>query len=190
MIFDQPVMVQMICSKPVEIKDSEGNLFYIAKPKNGKAVFNLPRGSYSIAQFLPIKVNKRRLYPYKLIRLPKKDRNLKAPKKFKLTFGENPSKATVNLIEGTVFFDKEFYSTLKRIEKDFILAHERAHYFYKGGTTKKEQVCDAFAANKLLTMGYNPSQIDAAQKNTLHSKGSKNRIKLNLKDLENVTESN
>lgn len=187
MIITKPSMLIYRGIEPVEIFDDTGSIFYIVKPKKGKAVFNLPKGTYYLKDFTKFQIKKGKLYQYPMIPLPKKDRNLKRPKKFKLTFGENPNKATVNLIDGTIFFDRNFYDSLNRTQKEFILAHELGHYFYKGGSQKNEQKCDAFAANMLLSKGFNPSQIDAAQKSTLDGHKSNVRISKTLKDLQNVT---
>lgn len=175
---------------PVEIFDDTGAIFYVVKPKKGKAVFNLPKGTYFLKEFTRFETKKGKLYQYPMIPLPKKDRNLKRPRKFKLKFGTNPNKATVNLLNGTIFFDQDFYNSLNRTQKEFILAHELGHYFYKGGSQKNEQKCDAFACNMLLSKGYNPSQIDAAQKSTLDGHKSGVRISTTLKDLANVTKPN
>ena len=172
---------------PVEIFDTTGAIFYVVKPKKGKAVFNLPKGTYYLNEFKRFEIKKGKLYQYPMIPLPKKDRNLKRPRRFKLKFGTNPNKATVNLLNATIFFDQDFYNSLNRTQKEFILCHELGHYFYKGGSQKNEQKCDAFACNMLLTKGYNPSQIDAAQKSTLDGHKSGVRISKTLNDLVNVT---
>lgn len=187
MIIQKPSMFIYRGISPVEIYDTTGEIFYIVKPKKGKAVFNLPKGTYNLKEFTRFEIKKGKLFQYPMIPLPKKDRNLKRPKKFKLKFGSNPNKATVNLIEGTIFFDQDFYNSLNRTQKEFILAHELGHYFYKGGSQKNEQKCDAFACNLLLTKGFNPSQIDAAQKSTLDGHKSNVRISTTLNDLQNVS---
>ena len=187
MIISKPSMLIYRGLAPVELFDDTGAIFYVVKPKQGKAVFNLPKGTYYLKEFTKFDIKKGKLYQYPMIPLPKKDRNLKRPKRFKLKFGNNPNKATVNLIDGTIFFDQDFYNSLNRTQKEFILCHELGHYFYKGGSQKNEQKCDAFACNMLLTKGYNPSQIDAAQKSTLDGHKSGVRISKTLNDLVNVT---
>jgi len=57
---------------------------------------------------------------------------------------------------------------------DFILNHEYGHTFYGYGNLyspeEAEAYCDLFASNKMIDMGYNPSQIMNAPKATLSSR--------------------
>jgi hypothetical protein len=69
---------------------------------------------------------------------------------------------------GIVIFDKSFKKEPKFVI-DYILAHEYGHYFYSGRGNESEIDCDTFASNKLLKMGYNPSQLVTAGQSTLEN---------------------
>lgn len=155
-------------SKPVIIRDNRGILFYSTEsivPRAKK--FNLPVGTYIVDsgsfKELPFPVN------YKLVSLPPPERHWPSPKNFKISFGVNPSKCTVDWNKKTILFDYSLKEKPKYV-LDFILFHEYAHAFYK-----TELYCDLLAGNYMKIRGYNPRQIGYAPIESLsyHQNGRK-----------------
>lgn len=159
-------------SSIVKIYDKKGNVFYSHENKRGgKIHFNLPAGTYK---------SEERIKPYKFrvykTRKPyKPERTFPLPEKFTFKYVENPNKCTIYLDRGLIIWDKDFFNSLLKPEKVFILFHEIGHYFYS--TEKK---CDVFAAYYMLKMGYNPSQIFKSQNITLSNKPHTIERKINV----------
>lgn len=141
--------------------------FYVKKNNRGVQYFNLPLGVYKVYGNL---TKLKKPIRYKLPLIAKKYINKKLPRNFKIMFGENPNKCTVDLSRNTIFFDNRF-----RHETDptiaFICRHELGHYRYAGKGAKSEFQCDTFATYCMLLEGFNPSQIRAA---ILYSLGNSN----------------
>lgn len=128
--------------------------------------FNLPIGKYSIhGDFVQLSQPVKRKLPV----LPKPERNLKVPRVIEVEYGENPNKATINLMRGKILLDNSFLSFPAYV-RTFIFFHEIGHYFYS-----QEKYCDLFAAKKMLEKGYNPSQITTAQNLTLSHFGGERK---------------
>lgn len=51
-------------------------------------------------------------------------------------------------------YDRNFFERLTPEARLFVILHEHGHYLYSD-----ELNCDLFAANEMLKMGFNPSQI-------------------------------
>lgn len=134
-----------------------GKPFYWTKRK---VEFNLPVGIYEIVSGNVI--DKDYSIEFKKFRLPKAQRVIE-PKQIIFSYGENPNKATVNLDEGTAVLDYSL-QYMPDYCLDFVKAHEYGHFFYKS-----EHLCDMFAANVMLDMGYNPFQIHLAAQETLRN---------------------
>jgi len=140
---------------PVVIRDFRGVLFYSTETLTPKVKeFNLPPGQYFIDSGVfyempePVK--------YRLLPLPKSERNFSSPFDFKFTFGNNPHKATINFLNRTIFMDNSFREkSLPEIY--FVLFHEFAHQYFK-----TEKYTDVLASNYMLLRGFNPSQIGRA----------------------------
>jgi hypothetical protein len=148
--------------KVVKISDNNGMLFYFKENRNGKLVFNLPKGIYNTDNNL----FKSKFVKHKIYNLPSPNSIKKLPKKFKILYINNPHKCSVNNRTHTIYFDNSFRNVPKPI-KMYILLHEVGHYFYSGQGQKSEIYCDLFSANEMLKIGFNPSQIKWAQSGTL-----------------------
>lgn len=149
--------------KIICVYDSDNSIFYYKENESKKVIkFNLPKGIYfsenNLQQINPIK--------YKYAKLSKTYNETKFPNEFKISFAKNPHKCTVDLNNATIVFDNK-YKLAERYTIDYIIFHELGHYFYYGKGQKSEIDCDKFAANCMLVIGYNPSQIRAAQFYTL-----------------------
>ena len=138
------------------VYDRAGNLFYKAPALH---CFNVPAGIYFIA-------GNYKTVPF---RLPSTQLKFPAPE-IKTEFNgiagisivNNPNKCSIDLKTGRIFIDYSFFQQINTIELLYVLLHEIGHYFYK-----TESKCDLFASNILSYLGYNPSQIFYASKNTL-----------------------
>lgn len=155
--------------QPVNIRDYRGVLFYTTESMVPLVeAFNLPPGDY----FVDSGSFKEMTSPvrYKLAELPPVERLSFPPYGFEIIFAENPHKCSIFWKERTIIFDKSFEDS-PLPELFFIYFHEIGHskYGYETKYSMKdaEAFCDLFASNKMLEMGFNPSQIDAAPKNTL-----------------------
>lgn len=142
-----------ITGNPVVILDSRGVIFYDTRQSETPVwEFNLPAGEYFIERGkiseMPSPVD------YPLLPMPAPERNKRGnPELFKLEFGVNPMKASIDWVNKKILFDNE----LKRWPLPalmFILYHERAHKYYA-----TEALCDRYASNEMIRAGYNPSQI-------------------------------
>jgi len=162
-------------SEHVKIYDSpeftDRNLVYNYKPKGA---FNLPKGKFytqnKLIQVKPVNW---------FIPLPKFERNEK-PKNVKVIAGKHPHKCIIYRGRNLIIYDKDYFKTLKKIERLFVLAHEIGHYKYM-----TELYCDIYAANKLLQYGYNPSQIARCPFYALSGRNNKRKLEL-LHDLTQV----
>ncbi len=157
---------------PVIIRDVRGIRFYDTTPIMPVFDFNLPPGIYLVDQgyFKPMSspIN------FKQAKLPQSETMFpNTPYNFDITFAENPNKCTIFWQEKMIVFDNKFLDA-PYPELYFIYFHELGHSRY--GFDKlysmmdAEAYCDLYASNKMLEMGFNPSQIKAAPENTLSSK--------------------
>jgi len=74
-------------------------------------------------------------------------------------------------VTGLIYFDNQFKNE-KTFIKDFVLNHELGHYRYLNEGQKSELNADAYAYNKMIEIGYNPSQIAVANFYVLSNKKS------------------
>jgi len=165
LILNEKTGFRNITGGNVIILDEEYKPFYDTRIVNSKVwEFNLPRGVY----YLQTGKIAKRVTPveYTLEKLPPYTRNLRGnPETFPIIFGQNNYTASV-------FWDKErspfkkcaiyLDNSMKEKTKPemmFILYHECAHKYWND-SKEEEAACDAWAANKMLAEGYNPSQID------------------------------
>ena len=163
------------------VNDNSGNIFYYKENNGNEINFNLPIGEYSTNN----KIFHNKIVDYKKYRLPRGKRLKRVPNKMNYLFENNPNKASIDTSTNTVYLDHSFkYSPKVKIE--FVLGHEEGHYFYFGNGEISEQLCDFYSYNKLIDLGYNPSQIFYAQKFTLgDSKPSQCRKKLLFNHIKN-----
>ena len=170
-------------SRALRVYDSRGRLFYMFPISSSAYTFNLPRGVFYInvpCKLVPL------LTFYKKIHF-EKTHNFSSVKRIVERFDVNPNKCSIFFKKGIVVWDWDFYTSLTRCERAFILMHERGHYFYKGKGLKSEIACDIYAAKKLLKKGFNPSQIAMAQHNSLSAtETTKKRMKELLNKLSNI----
>lgn len=141
------------------IFDKKNKPFYFKSNNKNIIKFNLPKGKYYTDNYLiqlpqPIK--------YEGVRLPKFERKITLPAKFKIIITPNPRRCSIYIPQGIVKID----TNLLKMPYPFIyyvLLHELGHYFYKPGNTEKDKLicekkCDEFANFFMLKSGYNPSQ--------------------------------
>jgi hypothetical protein len=156
-------MLKIICDKKSGFKHASDKLFYIYDYrgvlfytneflKKKRCCFNLPEGQY-FSETLFEKLH--RPNKHININLPPKQRDIKVDK-FEIRFENNPNKATVYYDKGLIVFDN-YYKTCPLPELFFTLYHEHGHLNYW-----TEKYCDLFAAKKMLSEGYNISQIGKA----------------------------
>ena len=160
------------------IFDDKGFIFYSRTNKQKKTHFNLPRGNYrtECKNILPAKFR-----VYKLVPLPKFERNLPVPKKVDYVVKETSSKCMVIRAYPvwTIVMSPAMHNG-QRISKDLAIAHEFGHCYFGGSDIseftkyiRSEMNCDHYAINYLLRNGYNPSQLNTAEKLTLsHNEGA------------------
>lgn len=172
---------------PVIIRDSRGVLFYSTEPVLPKVKeFNLPPGKYfvdsGIFQAMDTPVN------YALAKLPPRQRSRPFPTDFKLRWGDNPKKCTVDWDNKTITFDHSMSeSPLSHL--DFIKYHEFGHARYgcNPETSSPEKIiqcesfADLFAVNCMLRKGYNPEQIAESNVDSLsHKQGARKEFITNI----------
>lgn len=174
-----------ICKEPsVCVYDSKGDVFYIMKDKLRPIYFNLPAGTYQTEANLLV-VPKRQ---YKLVSLPRKERNEPAPDIIRTVVKQIPNKLAVirDTINGKQVWTIVISPAFNRntVSKMFGVAHEIGHKWYGGFDPvtqydkyiRSECYCDHFAVNYCLRNGLNPSQLNTNEKLTLsHSDGAKKR---------------
>lgn len=152
---------------PFEIFDEDGNLFYDSSytdkiEKGERLTFNLPAGKYLYEGLIT------KLFDpvyYKPKKLPPKQRS-RPRRRYKIVFGDNPNKCTIFYSKGVILFDVSF-KKLPLYVRYNVYFHEQGHHFYK-----TEKYADLFAHNKMLKVGFNPSQIGRAQLLALDGKRS------------------
>lgn len=142
--------------KPLKIYDSRGILFYSDSfTKNFRGFFSLPKGIFKTANNL-ITTDKGKKDPNKIV-LPPYERNFHHNfDEFVISFGDNPSKCTINHREKTILFDKSFLKFPSYVLY-FILGHEMGHNYYS-----TEEYADLYGAKQMLKWGFNVSQIGYA----------------------------
>lgn len=159
-------------SVPVNIRDYRGILFYTTEPIMPVYEFNLPAGQYFVdsgyfkERFSPINFKQANLpFPEKIFSLP--------PFDFKIMFAPNPNKCSIFWKEKVIIFDDSFIDR-PLPELFFIYYHECGHSKYGYNTRysmkESEAFCDLYASNKMLELGFNPSQINKAPKDSLSDK--------------------
>lgn len=134
--------------------------------KNETLKFNLPKGVYFYNGSFT-KLPKPVEYPS--IELPPKERNFDA-KRYKIKFGVNPNKCTVNHLLNTITYDNAFRKAPEYILAD-IFFHELGHRFYS-----TEKFADLYATKRMLELGYNPSQIGRSAIISLRSESLERKI--------------
>lgn len=160
-------------SIPILIRDNRGIMFYSTDGMDVEQ-FNLPTGCYLVDSGMFTALTEP--VDYKLIDLPPKQRLKKNPANFDVRFGPNPNKCSVIWHKNLILFDTSFKEK-PMPQLDFILGHEFGHRFYI-----TESYADMYAANRMLKMGYNPSQIGDGQIMSLSERqiSRKNNIVQNL----------
>ncbi len=159
---------------PIIIRDFRGKVFYSTEGLKEVKSFNLPEGDYFVDSgnfsqiSRPVEFNK--------IPLPAPERKFENPENYSIVFDINPNKCTINWAHKTITFDLSLLN-LSIPQLFMILYHEYGHTLYK-----TEKYADAFAVNRMLQKGFNPSQIGKGHVNTLskHQVERKNFIVNNL----------
>lgn len=161
----------------LNIYDNKGVLFYSSDfVSNFLGYFYLPSGTYTANHYFK-QVNGKLQQPK--IKLPKRERDFKHNfKEFKILFGINKHKCTIDHDEKTILFDNSFLDAPKYVLA-FILYHEQGHNFYE-----TEWKADLFSVAKMLKEGYNISQIIKAPF-TLSEKQENRKLKI-LQHFENL----
>lgn len=155
---------------PINIRDYRGILFYSTESMVPDVLeFNLPAGKYLVdtGSFSPMEK------PISFLRasLPVSERAFaRTPYNFKMMFDDNPNKASIFWAQKIIIFDKRFLDA-PLPQLFFIYFHELGHSRYGYSrlydAKEAEKYCDLWASNKMLEMGFNPSQILLAPKETL-----------------------
>jgi hypothetical protein len=158
-------------NQPIVILDDTHRPFYDTSILENRVIqFNLPAGEYYVFsgkfQQMMSPVN------YPLIPLPLKEKHLQNPEHFAINYANNQHTASIHWDENRIILDKSLRS-LTLPELFFILYHEYGHRFYNN-----EKACDAYATNRMLKEGYNPSQIGVSIINTLSDKNVARKEKL------------
>lgn len=140
--------------QPVIIRDFRGVIFYSTEGLRPVKKFNLPEGNYFIEKgnIKPLKFPVK----YRLAKLPKAQRKITPPFKFRILFDVNPNKCTISWFNKTITFDDELRNKPLPIIY-FILFHEYGHSVYR-----TEKYADLMASNLMKIKGFNPSQIGSA----------------------------
>jgi hypothetical protein len=168
--------------KRVVILDEQYEPFYdTANVANKVWEFNLPAGVYYIQEGKIVQ----RATPveYTLETLPPRQRKLADPETFPVLYKKNDYTASI-------FWDAERSPYGKRCivfdpslqhktlpEREFIYHHECGHRFWDKGEAN-ENACDMYAKNKMLELGYNPSQIGMAMITTLSDNNMERKEKM------------
>lgn len=150
--------------KPVTIRDERGIIFYSTESELPEVQqFNLPGfGRFTVDSGNFKKASNPIQYPY--MELPPAEHEFPSTKNFQIKFGDNPHKCTINFAKGIILFDSGFKCRpLPQIF--YILFHEEGHRFLL-----TEKYADLYAANAMLTKGFNPYQILHAQHHSLSDK--------------------
>ena len=145
------------------ILDSNNVPFYFRENLKRNQRFNMPVGTYYSNGNL-IELDKPVFYSKP--KLKNRYTFRKYPEQFKISYGYNPNKCTVNLSTNEIFFDNEFLGAPQFVT-EFIKFHELGHYRYSDKGQLSERECDNFAAYSMLVLGYNPTQIRVAIKYSL-----------------------
>lgn len=149
-------------SVPVKILDQKGNLFYGHPNKEGSILFNLPVGTFrSVNEISDTGYFK----PYPVAPLPYVDYSI-IPKDYLLRSTKNKNKATI--IPGVDFFysfiDPSIANHIYKPCLYFVLGHEIHHYFFHDKTEESENLCDVGSYNLMMRNGFNPLQVEIAQR--------------------------
>lgn len=170
--------------KTFTIYDVNGFMFYSRKSKERGTHFNLPAGKFTTdsPNIVP-----RSFRIYRTPALPSKERNLPTPSKVEFKIYDTPNKCIVVREKGIwLIVMSPSLANGQRISKDLAIAHEFGHKYYGGANPvtdfdkyiASEMKCDHYAIDYLLRNGYNPSQLNNAEKLTLsNSAGSEKRKK-------------
>lgn len=175
MSLDAKTGFRNVTGSRVQILDDEMKPFYDSSIVFSKVwEFNLPAGNYYIKEG---KIRQRiKPIEYELPKLPPRERYLRSnPEAFPIIYA--PNKFTCS-----VFWDAERSPYGKQVivfdpsaqnlslpELTFMLYHEFGHRYWGDGEIN-EAICDAYAKNRMLLEGFNPSQIGNAINHTLSDK--------------------
>lgn len=141
------------------IFDEYGNIFYVHPNKTKKINFNLPVGQFFTENNI---MRKEKFVPY-----------TKGWEKFDSTgfvvrVGVNPNKLTVTPALKDIIADHSINDCKYIPLMEFCLGHELSHTLPSGKgiscTGNVKNFCDENSANRMLAIGYNPSQINIARK--------------------------
>lgn len=156
---------------PFKIVDERKIEFYSsdftnAISKGERLNFNLPKGVYFYDGSFT-KLNKP--VEHKPIELPPFERNF-PKRKYKIMFGNNINKCTINHLTGVILFDNAFKIAPKYVLVDIYL-HEMGHRYYK-----TEHLADLYATKRMLEKGFNKSQIGRSIVVSLRSENIERKI--------------
>ena len=149
-------------SPKVVILDCEGNPFF-ALSGSGR-LFTLPQGVFSV--YGDIAASGTPVVYHTKIKLPPAEKNRVAEKEMRIVVKLNPNKCSV-VRDGkgrTLIIIDPSINSLPLFAREYVIEHELAHEYYE-----TETYCDAMAEARLLKRGFNPSQIEAANRIALDS---------------------
>jgi hypothetical protein len=140
-----------------------GKPFYVIQ-KKGKIKFNLPKGEYNI--LTPVKKLNSPI-TYKVTSKRKRENYFYTPPEqgLKVIIGDNANKASIKPLEGIILIDQKYKNDFPSFVFTYLLYHEIGHYHYD-----TEEFCDEYARDRMLSEGYNISQVVEASKMTLNDK--------------------
>ena len=148
-------------SEPVYIAERSGKLFYFHPNKQKEITFNLPKGIY-FSENLVKRVAEFKPYPKEDYVL-KKHVPLEHAKGYKVREGDNVNKGSIKYATKDILIDKKIREDYSPCF-EFVYGHELGHTLFDD-----ERLCDFYAHDRMLDLGYNPTQIQLA-KNILFKK--------------------
>jgi hypothetical protein len=161
------------------IYDEQGKFLEYNKPVQ----FNLPPGIYWIVQGMAAALPA----PVQYDRLPLIARQKFNQEPADITFynSKQTYKAKTNMLEGDIYTNPDWSSTLTTPEQTFVILHEAAHRYYIGNGAFKPDLlgevgCDLLAADTMLQNGFNPLQTAIASLYTLDQSGITSNVRTEI----------
>lgn len=136
--------------------------------RDGFFVYNLPKGEYIIKSDF-IKKTSPKIYEVKKYKAEKNEFKGVFPK---IVIKKYSGKAGIDIKNNIIVISPYIFS-LPYQSIMFILLHEIGHYYFF-----TEYKCDNFAKNKMLQMGFNPSQISKGINEALSKKSVERKIRI------------
>ncbi len=170
--------------KNIRIYDNRGIEFYFYDWNNKKYhLFNLPKGTYYTENKI-YKSPQQFFYTEAELPPPENDAYLKISKVY-LIPETNHRKGSIVIDPIKKYARISYDYRLDKLPyycKDFVIGHELGHLRYIS-----EDLCDRYSRNLLTSLGYNPSQLNKAIKQTLEFRNfeTEHRIEISKYDNKN-----